>query len=165
MEKIIGIYCITNNLTNKKYIGQSKDIYRRWQQHKCGAFDVKHSSYFNPFYSDIRKYGIDNFTFEIVESFCSYNKAIMDEAELRWMKKLDTLVNGYNIQASYGQKIILYNIETKESMTFMTFNQVEDWLHHNKITSSIKLKPFLERAIKAKSTIYMKYKIYYWKEN
>ena len=31
---MIGIYMITNTITNKKYIGQSIDIEKRWRTHK-----------------------------------------------------------------------------------------------------------------------------------
>ena len=32
--KKIGIYKITNKINNKCYIGQSKDIYKRWKYEK-----------------------------------------------------------------------------------------------------------------------------------
>ena len=32
-EIISGIYCIENIVTGHKYIGQSKNIYRRWKKH------------------------------------------------------------------------------------------------------------------------------------
>ena len=37
-KPICGIYKITNQVNSKIYIGQSKDIYRRWKEHKNGAF-------------------------------------------------------------------------------------------------------------------------------
>ena len=33
-NKIAGIYKITNNITNDLYVGSSKDIKRRWHDHK-----------------------------------------------------------------------------------------------------------------------------------
>jgi hypothetical protein len=33
-DKVIGIYKITNNITNKVYIGESFNIYERWDVHK-----------------------------------------------------------------------------------------------------------------------------------
>ena len=59
---MIGIYKITNKLTNKAYIGQSIDIKRRWKEHRYNIGSNK-----NPLYLDFEKYGLDNFSFEILE--------------------------------------------------------------------------------------------------
>lgn len=32
-EIVCGVYSITNKINSKKYIGSSKDIYRRWLEH------------------------------------------------------------------------------------------------------------------------------------
>lgn len=162
---MIGIYKITNKINNKTYIGQSKDIQRRWKQHINNSKNIKHSSYFNPLYVDFRKYGIENFDFEILQTFEKYNKIELDKAELSFMKKFNTLQNGYNILASTGQKIVLENIETNTRVSFLSFAEVEKYLHDKNITRALHLKPFLIAAIKQKKIIYLKYRIYYWKEN
>ena len=162
---MIGIYKITNKINNKIYIGQSKDIERRWKQHINNSKNIKHSSYFNPLYIDFRKFGIENFNFEILQTFEKYNKIELDKAELFFMKKFNTLQNGYNILASTGQKIVLEDIETNIKISFISFIAVENFLHDKNITKALYLKPFLIRAIKQKKIIYSKYKIYYWKEN
>ena len=43
MRKIIGIYKITNLVNGKIYIGQSINIYDRWNQHLTKAFNTKDS--------------------------------------------------------------------------------------------------------------------------
>lgn len=94
MEQISGIYKITNMLNNKAYIGQSKDIYVRWKNHKSDAFNKLSEVYNYPLYRAIRKYGIENFQFDIIER-CEYSK--LNERELYYIKKFNTLSgNGYN---------------------------------------------------------------------
>lgn len=87
----IGIYKITNLINNKIYIGQSKNIYRRWYSHRC---DYKNKDL--PLYNSIRKYGIDNFSFEIIEE-CQINQ--LSEKEDYWINHYNSYVpNGYNIK-------------------------------------------------------------------
>lgn len=49
-----GIYKITNQINNKVYIGQSVNIKKRFNQHKCAARDGENSY----FYKALRKYGV-----------------------------------------------------------------------------------------------------------
>ena len=52
------IYCITNTITGKKYIGQTRrSIESRWKQHIKDSTKVD-----NYLYSAMRKYGIASFT-------------------------------------------------------------------------------------------------------
>ena len=67
MERICGIYKITNTVNGKVYIGQSVHIKQRWKNHKKDAFWENGPDYHYPLYKAIRKYGYDNFKFEIVE--------------------------------------------------------------------------------------------------
>lgn len=56
------IYKITNTINEKIYVGKSKNPKVRWRQHKS------HSKKRNTkLYYAMRKYGIENFTFEILE--------------------------------------------------------------------------------------------------
>ena len=65
---MIGIYKITNKLNNKSYIGQTIDIERRWRSHKTEPFNPNSDAYNTLFYRAIRKYGIDSFIFEIIDT-------------------------------------------------------------------------------------------------
>lgn len=64
---MIGIYKITNKINNKVYIGQSIDIYKRWERHRIVAFNDSYPQYNCMLYKAFRKYGYDNFSFEIIK--------------------------------------------------------------------------------------------------
>lgn len=65
MEKISGVYKITNNITGDFYIGSSCNIKQRWGSHKSPSAWKKQQN--NLLYLDFQKYGLENFKFEIVE--------------------------------------------------------------------------------------------------
>ena len=89
-----GIYKITNKLNNKCYIRQSANIEMRWIAHI--QYIQKIDGEDNYFYQQVRKYGIINFTFEIIEE-CSIDQ--LNEREKYWFKQYNCLKpNGYNSQ-------------------------------------------------------------------
>lgn len=86
----VGIYKIQNKINNKVYIGQSKNIYLRWYNHRC---DAKTKDY--PLYRSIRKYGIENFSFSIIEE-CQISE--LTNKEDYWISFYNSYIpNGYNI--------------------------------------------------------------------
>lgn len=95
MEKYI--YKITNMINNKIYIGQTNEPKRRWQEHQRLG-NTKEEEETKLLYQAIKKYGIDNFTFEIIEGpINNYN-----EREIYWISYYNTYVanensNGYNL--------------------------------------------------------------------
>ncbi len=88
--KISGIYYIQNKINNKKYIGKSENCYGRWLSHKNNYLIGN-----NPLYEDMRKYGIENFYFKIIEKTPIY---LLDKRQKEYIQKYNTLIpNGYNI--------------------------------------------------------------------
>lgn len=82
---MIGIYKITNTITNQVYIGKSVDINRRWREHKtpkANGNDLLHG--------DMKKYGTDNFRFDVIEE-CTKEKLL--ERELFYIKKYNPFYN------------------------------------------------------------------------
>ena len=61
-----GIYKITNKVNNHSYIGQSVNIENRWVDEKSRAFNPNSESYTSTLSKAFRKYGVDNFIFEII---------------------------------------------------------------------------------------------------
>lgn len=94
MEQICGIYCVENIINNKKYIGLSKDIHRRWLEHKRVSFNKNSKEYNYPLYNAIRKYGIENFNFYILEE-CAEDE--LKEKEKYWINYYNSNNIGYNI--------------------------------------------------------------------
>lgn len=64
---ICGIYKITNLINGKCYIGQSVNIKQRWRDHRSRAISKGSEGFESYFYRSIRKYGLENFSFEILE--------------------------------------------------------------------------------------------------
>ena len=92
---LIGIYKITNLINDKKYIGQSNDIERRFKEHHSDPFQKSKPSYNCIFYQAIRKYGIKNFSFEILE-LCKIEE--LDNKEKYWIKYYNTYIGWENCQ-------------------------------------------------------------------
>lgn len=87
-----GIYKITNLINNKIYIGQSVNIEVRFTQHKNFEYNLRqHPS--SHLYKAMKKYGIENFSFEIIEK-CKVIE--LDDKEIYWIKFYDSRYNGYN---------------------------------------------------------------------
>lgn len=86
----IGIYKITNKTNEHCYVGQSRDIFKRWSDHTTAAFNPNDKSYEYPLYRAMRKYGKENFIFEILEE-CLIEQ--LNEKEHFWIKKLSPTYN------------------------------------------------------------------------
>lgn len=96
---MIGIYMITNIVNGKVYIGQSQHIELRWQQHRNRPFNSSYKEYDSYFYRAIRKYGLENFTFEVLEE-CNLDE--LDEKEIFWIKKRNSTNPNYGYNLTDG---------------------------------------------------------------
>ena len=87
---MIGIYKITNLINNHCYVGQSRNINKRWTNHKSAAYNPAAAEYDYPLYRAMRKYGIDQFLFEVLEE-CSV--AELNQKERFWIQQLTPIYN------------------------------------------------------------------------
>lgn len=110
MEYII--YKSLNKLNGKAYIGQTcKSLNDRKRGHLC---DVRAKRYNIPFHNAIRKYGENNFTWEVLES--GIGKDDIDNREIYFIKRdLTISPNGYNLQSG-GCKLKKHHKESIDKM-------------------------------------------------
>lgn len=90
---MIGIYLITNTITNKNYIGKSIDIERRWKNHISELNLNKHVNI--DLQADWNEYGQNNFTFKIIE-ICSED--VLSNREKHWIDIFNVREYGYNFE-------------------------------------------------------------------
>lgn len=89
---ITSVYKITNKINQKIYIGISKNPQARWKQ-ECSEGNAK----FQLISKAIQKYGKENFSFEILETYENEKEALQREYEL---------VNEYRSIFPYGYNMV-----------------------------------------------------------
>lgn len=96
-----GIYKYENKINGKIYIGLSSNIEKRYSQHLYDSKNEKRLKRATGIDYAINKYGIENFTFEIIE-LCNIEE--LDEKEKYWISFYNSYENGYN-RTTGGQSL------------------------------------------------------------
>lgn len=110
------IYRIKNKINNLVYIGSSVDVVRRWRNHKEASINEKDHHYNYPLMKAFRQYGLDNFTFEIIETVNTFEEMIKHEHN--WIiRERCVYPNGYNQTNNTNSPMFDPNIAKKMSET------------------------------------------------
>lgn len=154
-EIICGIYKITNLVNDKVYIGQSQNIYSRWKEHKYAR--NKRDCF--ALYSAFKKYGLDNFSFEIVER-CSFEQ--LNEKEIYYIAQYHSYVddmepNGYNMTKGGAISFTHVGNDDQGKIVYqydLDGNFIAQYRNQNKAAKSVGLKgtSSIIRAIKEERT-------------
>lgn len=129
-KKICGIYKITNIMNGHVYIGQSREIHKRWIEHKT-TFKSKTKG--TILYKAMQKYGFENFVFEIIEE-CQPKD--LDKREIYYIKEYNSYAFneprcGYNMtkggdgQNGWGKKVCQYSLDGNYIKTFDSMVEAE----------------------------------------
>ena len=98
MERSYSIYIIKNKINKKVYIGQTcQSPKERFAQHMKPSTHKTRGSY--KLYNAIKKYGKENFYFEVLEK--NISKKEIDEKEIYYINLYDSYYNGYNSTKSW----------------------------------------------------------------
>lgn len=97
-EPVCGIYRISHRDSDKSYIGQSRDIFKRWKEHS--NFSKKKLSYIS---SALKLHSLQSFVWEVIEE-CSPEE--LNSREIYWISYFNSLSpSGYNLTSGGGQRI------------------------------------------------------------
>ena len=100
---MVGVYKITNLITGDCYVGQSKNVEKRWRDHFCKGYGAMHSKLFQ---DAIDSQGKEGFSFQIIEE-CDPKD--LWERERYWISELkpayNTVVDGHPVSEETRRKI------------------------------------------------------------
>lgn len=99
MEKISGVYKITNTVTNDFYIGSSKDVKKRWISHKSPSRWKENPNI--SLYKDMQKYGVDKFDFQIL---ANVELEHLKDVEQQFIETLKPTYNSYKANGIDSEK-------------------------------------------------------------
>lgn len=156
------IYKIENKLNHKKYIGQSKlTLEWRLTNKWCGHLVAAENGYKSKLCNALRKYGKDNFTYEVIEERSNSefsSKELMqqwlNEREIYWIAYYDSQHSGYN-QTKGGEYKPNLTLRGKEAQRRAVRAAYATGQPQKKISKSVKLAhklhPEIIEKIKNKS--------------
>ena len=103
------LYCFTNTINSKRYVGITSNIQRRYNQHKSGRNRCP------VFSSAIKKYGFENFEFVVIKENLTCEEAKLLEKE--FIKNFNSMVpNGYN-RTEGGDASVKHNEESRRKIS------------------------------------------------
>ena len=105
---IYGWYC---TITDKWYIGQTIDEECRFKRHIYYAINKKDN---NRFHNALRKYGLDNFVYCVLED--NVLKENLNMRETDWIEYYDSFYSGYNL-TSGGDTNVIISEETRRKLS------------------------------------------------
>lgn len=115
---MIGVYAIVNAFNGKRYVGSSFNTKRRWSEHRS---DLRLQHHENPkLQNAYNKYGLESFSFEILESFDVIDKKDLILREQYWLDYFQSYDHdlGYNVSrfanSSKGRKV---SLETRRKIS------------------------------------------------
>lgn len=126
-----GVYLITNTVNSKCYIGQAIKLRNRLKSH---ISNYTNERYDNPLYRAFNKYGLDKFTYQLLDVLeeNDYKEARkqLDLLEIKYIETYDSYNKGYN-QTKGGDGGILgykFTEEQKEKQKENTNKRINESL-------------------------------------
>ena len=145
MEKqisISGIYKFENKINHHIYIGQSVNITQRYKDHlnRYKNNFTSNNEYDSAIHRALRKYGLENFSFEIIEE-CPNDTTILNEREIFWINYYNSYNDGYNETPGGDQPCpksckLTYDLVENIKYDLINTNMTYDELHKKYLIST-----------------------------
>lgn len=97
---MLYIYSYINKLNGKRYIGQTNDMRLRYNGHKSDAYNPNSHCYNSPLSRAIRKYGLKNFDYILLEEVETREQA--NEREVYWINYYKSQITTENKNGGYN---------------------------------------------------------------
>lgn len=107
MEKISAVYKITNTITGECYVGSSKNVKKRWTDHRCPSMLKQRKN--SRLYQDFQKYGLDKFRFQIL---CPVMEEYLKQVEQELIEMLQPV---YNDKRASGLDVERYRVAARKA--------------------------------------------------
>ena len=125
------IYKITNKINSKCYIGQTtRSVKVRWLEHT--KYHLTARSHCRKLANALRKYGIDEFIVEVIDTAISVEE--LNDKEVYWVQFYDSINNGYNLVVGGDNKLI--SDETRQKLSESGKGRVQSLETREKIASA-----------------------------
>jgi group I intron endonuclease len=142
-----SIYRCINILTGESYVGYDSNWPSRKTKHLYDFLNENSKNYNCHFYRALRKYGIENFVWEVL--YQSWDKKhCLNEMEPYFIQEHQSFVNGYNMtkggEGTFGKQSWLgkkHNKETKNKISQSLMGKIRSKEHSKKISDTLKGKP------------------------
>ena len=124
-----GIYKFENKINGMIYIGQAIDLKARYKKHLKNILDLTHKE---DFYKALREFGIENFSYEILEQFNEFDQDKLNTLECFYIDKFNSLIPyGYNMVPggtngaglAKGKSVIQFDLQGQQIAKFQSAHE------------------------------------------
>ena len=98
-DKVSAVYKIVNMVTGDFYVGSSRNVKKRWGEHKRPGECRRKPN--NKMYQDMQEYGLECFSFEVLEEVEPEN---LRQDEQKFIELLNPTYNTYNAKGLNVEK-------------------------------------------------------------
>lgn len=131
-----------NKTNNKSYIGQSVSIEERYKSHKRNHIVETNNAYNSLFYRALRKYGFENFNYEVLVESEDLSKDDLNELEIYYIERYQSFNEGYNMNkggnyTSSSKKLKESDVEKIKEMLATTEKNLSEIAKEFSVSSSL----------------------------